>query len=186
MVTGGTLFSELGFYYIGPIDGHNLEALLPVLKNVKNSKHNGPILIHIQLPKKGKGYEPAEKAGDKYHGVTKFDVITGEQKKSPSKTPSYTKVFADTLIQHAEKDTKIIGITAAMPSGTGMDLFGKKFPDRMFDVGIAEQHAITFAAGLATEGYKPYAAIYSTFPSESIRSSCSRRSNPKFTCQICY
>ena len=162
MVTGGTLFSELGFYYIGPIDGHNLEALLPVLKNVKNSKHNGPILIHA-VTQKGKGYEPAEKAGDKYHGVSKFDVITGKQKKSPSKAPSYTKVFADTLIQHAEKDTKIIGITAAMPSGTGMDMFGKKFPDRMFDVGIAEQHAITFAAGLATEGYKPYAAIYSTF-----------------------
>ena len=162
MVTGGTLFSELGFYYIGPIDGHNLEALLPVLKNVKNSKHNGPILIHA-VTQKGKGYEPAEKAGDRYHGVSKFDVITGKQKKSPSKTPSYTKVFANTLIQHAEKDTKIIGITAAMPSGTGMDMFGKKFPDRMFDVGIAEQHAITFAAGLATEGYKPYAAIYSTF-----------------------
>ena len=162
MVTGGTLFSELGFYYIGPIDGHNLEALLPVLKNVKNSKHNGPILIHA-VTQKGKGYEPAEKAGDKYHGVSKFDVITGKQKKSPSKTPSYTKVFANTLIQHAEKDTKIIGITAAMPSGTGMDMFGKKFPDRMFDVGIAEQHAVTFAAGLATEGYKPYAAIYSTF-----------------------
>ena len=162
MVTGGTLFSELGFYYIGPIDGHNLEALLPVLKNVKNSRHNGPILIHA-VTQKGKGYEPAEKAGDKYHGVSKFDVITGKQKKSPSKTPSYTKVFADTLIQHAEKDIKIIGITAAMPSGTGMDMFGKKFPDRMFDVGIAEQHAITFAAGLATEGYKPYAAIYSTF-----------------------
>ena len=162
MVTGGTLFSELGFYYIGPIDGHNLEALLPVLKNVKNSKHNGPILIHT-FTKKGKGYEPAEKASDKYHGVSKFDVITGKQKKSPSKTPSYTKVFANTLIQHAEKDTKIIGITAAMPSGTGMDMFGKKFPDRMFDVGIAEQHAVTFAAGLATEGYKPYAAIYSTF-----------------------
>ena len=162
MVTGGTLFSELGFYYIGPIDGHNLEALLPVLKNVKNSKHNGPILIHA-VTKKGKGYEPAEKAGDKYHGVSKFDIITGKQKKSPSKAPSYTTVFANTLIQHAEKDTKIIGITAAMPSGTGMDMFGKKFPDRMFDVGIAEQHAITFAAGLATEGYKPYAAIYSTF-----------------------
>ena len=162
MVTGGTLFSELGFYYIGPIDGHNLEALLPVLTNVKNSKHNGPILIHA-VTQKGKGYEPAEKAGDKYHGVSKFDVITGKQKKSPSKTPSYTKVFANTLIQHAEKDTKIIGITAAMPSGTGMDMFGKKFPGRMFDVGIAEQHAVTFAAGLATEGFKPYAAIYSTF-----------------------
>ncbi len=162
MVTGGTLFSELGFYYIGPIDGHDLAALLPVLKNVRNSKHNGPILIHT-FTKKGKGYEPAEKAGDKYHGVTKFNVVTGEQKKSTSKTPSYTKVFANTLIQHAAKDTKIIGITAAMPSGTGMDLFAKRFPNRMFDVGIAEQHAVTFAAGLATEGYKPYAAIYSTF-----------------------
>ena len=162
MVTGGTLFSELGFYYIGPIDGHNLEALLPVLKNVKNSKHKGPILIHT-ITKKGKGYEPAEKARDKYHGVSKFNIITGEQKKSSSKIPSFTKIFADTLIQHAEKDTKIIGITAAMPSGTGMDLFGNKFPDRMFDVGIAEQHATTFAAGLTTEGYKPYVAIYSTF-----------------------
>ena len=162
MVTGGTLFSELGFYYIGPIDGHNLKSLLPVLKNVKNSKHNGPILIHA-ITKKGKGYGPAEKAGDKYHGVTKFNVITGEQKKSPSKAPSYTKVFANTLIRHAEKDTKIIGITAAMPSGTGMDLFGKKFPNGRFDVGIAEQHGVTFAAGLATEGYKPYTAIYSTF-----------------------
>ena len=162
MVTGGTLFSELGFYYIGPIDGHNLVALLPVLKNVKNSKHKGPILIHT-ITKKGKGYEPAEKARDKYHGVSKFNIITGEQKKSSSKIPSFTKIFADTLIQHAEKDTKIIGITAAMPSGTGMDLFGNKFPDRMFDVGIAEQHATTFAAGLTTEGYKPYVAIYSTF-----------------------
>jgi 1-deoxy-D-xylulose-5-phosphate synthase len=162
MVTGGTLFSELGFYYIGPIDGHNLETLLPVLKNVKNSKHKGPILIHT-ITKKGKGYEPAEKARDKYHGVSKFNIITGEQKKSSSKIPSFTKIFADTLIQHAEKDTKIIGITAAMPSGTGMDLFGNKFPDRMFDVGIAEQHATTFAAGLTTEGYKPYVAIYSTF-----------------------
>jgi len=162
MVTGGTLFSELGFYYIGPIDGHNLVALLPVLKNVKNSKHKGPILIHT-ITKKGKGYEPAEKARDKYHGVSKFNIITGEQKKLSSKVPSFTRVFADTLIQHAEKDTKIIGITAAMPSGTGMDLFGNKFPDRMFDVGIAEQHATTFAAGLTTEGYKPYVAIYSTF-----------------------
>tara|TARA_B100001123_G_C15320206_1_gene1027625 strand:- start:792 stop:2711 length:1920 start_codon:yes stop_codon:yes gene_type:complete len=162
MVTGGTLFSELGFYYIGPVDGHNLEALLPVLKNVKNSNHNGPILLHV-VTKKGKGYEPAEKAGDKYHGVTKFNIVTGEQKKPPSKTPSYTKIFANTLVKHAEKDTKIIGITAAMPSGTGMDIFGKKFPDRMFDVGIAEQHAVTFAAGLTTEGFKPYVAIYSTF-----------------------
>ena len=162
IVTGGTLFSELGFYYIGPIDGHNLSALTDILKNVKNSKHKGPILIHIKT-QKGKGYIPAEKSGDKYHGVSKFNVITGEQKKSTSKIPTYTKVFANTLIKHAEQDSKIIGITAAMPSGTGMDLFAKRFPNRMFDVGIAEQHAVTFAAGLATEGYKPYAAIYSTF-----------------------
>jgi len=162
IVTGGTLFSELGFYYIGPINGHDLSALLPILKNVKNFKHDGPILIHIKT-QKGKGYDPAERSGDKFHGVTKFNVITGEQKKSSSKIPSYTKVFANTLIQHAERDSKIIGITAAMPSGTGMDLFAKKFPNRMFDVGIAEQHAVTFAAGLTTEGYKPYVAIYSTF-----------------------
>ena len=162
MVTGGTLFSQLGFYYVGPINGHDLDALIPVFKNIKNSKHNGPILIHLKT-QKGKGYEPAEKSKDKYHGVTKFNVITGEQKKSISKAPSYTKVFANTLTKHAEKDSKIIGITAAMPTGTGMDIFAKKFPNRMFDVGIAEQHAVTFAAGLATEGYKPYVAIYSTF-----------------------
>ena len=162
IVTGGTLFSELGFYYIGPINGHDLDALLPILKNVKNFKHEGPILIHVKT-QKGKGYDPAEKSGDKFHGVTKFNVITGEQKKTSSNIPSYTKVFANTLIQHAERDSKIIGITAAMPSGTGMDLFAKKFPNRMFDVGIAEQHAVTFAAGLTTEGYKPYVAIYSTF-----------------------
>ena len=162
MVTGGTLFSELGFYYIGPINGHDMGSLVSVLKNVKNSKRVGPILIHA-ITQKGKGYEPAEKAGDKFHGVSKFNVITGEQKKSSTNVPSYTKVFANTLIKHAERDSKIIGITAAMPSGTGMDLFGKKFPNRMFDTGIAEQHAVTFAAGLATEGFKPYAAIYSTF-----------------------
>ena len=162
MVTGGTLFSELGFYYIGPINGHDIGSLVSVLKNVKNSKRVGPILIHA-ITQKGKGYEPAEKAGDKFHGVSKFNVITGEQKKSSTNVPSYTKVFANTLIKHAERDSKIIGITAAMPSGTGMDLFGKKFPNRMFDTGIAEQHAVTFAAGLATEGFKPYAAIYSTF-----------------------
>ena len=162
MVTGGTLFSQLGFYYVGPINGHDLDALIPVFKNIKNSKHNGPILIHLKT-QKGKGYEPAEKSKDKYHGVTKFNVITGEQKKSISKAPSYTKVFANTLTKHAEKDSKIIGITAAMPTGTGMDIFAKKFPNRMFDVGIAEQHAVTFAAGLATEGDKPYVAIYSTF-----------------------
>ena len=162
IVTGGTLFSELGFYYIGPINGHDLDVLLPIFKNVKNFKHNGPILIHVKT-QKGKGYGPAEKSGDKFHGVTKFNVITGEQKKTSSNIPSYTKVFANTLIQHAERDSKIIGITAAMSSGTGMDLFAKKFPNRMFDVGIAEQHAVTFAAGLTTEGYKPYVAIYSTF-----------------------
>jgi len=162
MVSGGTLFNELGFYYVGPIDGHNLDSLIPVLNNAKNSKYNGPILIHA-VTKKGKGYKPAEDSGDKYHGVSKFNVITGEQSKSKTNIPSYTKVFANTLVKHAENDTKIIGITGAMPSGTGMDIFGKKFPDRMFDVGIAEQHAVTFAAGLATEGYKPFAAIYSTF-----------------------
>ena len=162
IVSGGTLFNELGFYYVGPIDGHNLDVLIPVFKNVKNSKFNGPILIHA-VTKKGKGYKPAEESGDKYHGVSKFNVITGEQSKSKSLLPSYTKVFANTLVKHAENDTKIVGITGAMPSGTGMDIFGKKFPKRMFDVGIAEQHAVTFAAGLATEGYKPFLAIYSTF-----------------------
>lgn len=162
IVTGGTLFSELGFYYVGPIDGHNVENLVQVFENVKNSNHKGPVLIHIRT-QKGKGYEPAESSGDKYHGVSKFNVSTGEQSKSKSSNPSYTKVFAETLIKHAQQDTKIIGITGAMPSGTGLNLFEKKFPDRTFDVGIAEQHAVTFAAGLATEGYKPYAAIYSTF-----------------------
>ena len=161
-VTGGTLFNTLGFYYVGPIDGHDLDVLLPILKNAKESNHNGPILIHIKT-QKGKGYSFAEKSDDKYHGVTKFDVQTGVQQKSTTKVPAFTKVFANTLIEHAKKDSKIIGITAAMPSGTGMDAFGKAFPDRTFDVGIAEQHAVTFAAGLATEGYKPYAAIYSTF-----------------------
>ena len=162
MVTGGTLFSELGFYYIGPIDGHDVENLVQIFENVKNSSHQGPVLIHVRT-QKGKGYKPAEDSGDKYHGVSKFNVSTGEQSKSESNTPSYTKVFAETLIKHAEQDTKIVGITGAMPSGTGLNLFEKKFPDRTFDVGIAEQHAVTFAAGLATEGYKPYAAIYSTF-----------------------
>ena len=161
-VTGGTLFSSLGFYYVGPIDGYDLDNLILVLHNAKKLNHEGPIMIHIKT-EKGKGYEFAEKSHDKYHGVTKFNIKTGIQEKSKSNTPSYTKVFAKTLIKHAEKDSKIIGITAAMPSGTGMDLFSEKFPNRMFDVGIAEQHAVTFAAGLATEGYKPYAAIYSTF-----------------------
>jgi 1-deoxy-D-xylulose-5-phosphate synthase len=162
IVSGGTLFNELGFYYVGPIDGHDLDSLIPILNNVKNSKYKGPILVHT-ITKKGKGYKPAEDSKDKYHGVSNFDVTTGEQLKPKTTVPSYTKVFANTLVKHAENDTKIVGITGAMPSGTGMDIFAKKFPDRMFDVGIAEQHAVTFAAGLATEGYKPFAAIYSTF-----------------------
>ncbi len=162
VVTGGTLFNELGFYYIGPIDGHDVNNLVTIFENVKNSRHEGPILIHT-ITQKGKGYKPAEESGDKYHGVSKFNVSTGEQSKGKSKVPAYTKVFANTLIKHAENDTKIVAITGAMPSGTGLDLFEKKFPERMFDVGIAEQHGVTFAAGLATEGYKPFAAIYSTF-----------------------
>jgi 1-deoxy-D-xylulose-5-phosphate synthase len=161
-VTGGTLFSSLGFYYIGPIDGHDLNSLIPILKNARDSKHEGPILIHIKT-KKGKGYAFAEEAKDNYHGVSKFNVKTGEQVKSLSKLPSYTKVFANTLVEHAKKDSKIVAVTAAMPGGTGLDIFGNEFPDRTFDVGIAEQHAVTFAAGLATENYKPYAVIYSTF-----------------------
>ena len=161
-VSGGTLFSSLGFYYIGPIDGHDLNSLIPILKNARDSKHDGPILIHIKT-KKGKGYSFAEEAKDNYHGVSKFDVKTGKQFKSANKIPTYTKVFANTLIQHAKKDSKIVAITAAMPDGTGLDIFRKEFPERTFDVGIAEQHAVTFAAGLATENYKPYAAIYSTF-----------------------
>ena len=161
-VTGGTLFNSLGFHYEGPIDGHDLGTLIPVLKKAKESNHEGPIMIHVKT-EKGKGYSFAEEASDKYHGVSKFNVQTGIQEKSKTKIPAYTKVFANTLIKHAEKDSKIVGITAAMPSGTGMDIFGEKFPKRMFDVGIAEQHAVTFAAGMATEGFKPYAAIYSTF-----------------------
>jgi 1-deoxy-D-xylulose-5-phosphate synthase len=161
MVTGGTLFEELGFYYVGPIDGHNLDQLLPVLKNVRDSK-TGPILVHCRT-QKGKGYAPAENSADKYHGVVKFDVATGAQAKSKSNAPAYQKVFGESLIKEAQRDDKIIGITAAMPSGTGIDQFGKVFPERTFDVGIAEQHAVTFAAGLATQGYKPFCAIYSTF-----------------------
>ncbi len=161
-VTGGTLFNSMGFYYVGPINGHDLDALLPVLQNAKEVSYDGPIMIHVKT-EKGKGYSFAEKSEDKYHGVSKFNVSTGKQEKSKAIAPSYTKVFANTLIEHAKNDSKVIGITAAMPSGTGMDLFAEKFPDRMFDVGIAEQHAVTFAAGLATEGFKPYAAIYSTF-----------------------
>ena len=161
LVTGGTLFDELGFFYVGPIDGHNIDHLLPVLRNVRDAK-NGPFLVHV-VTKKGKGYEPAEKSADKYHGVVKFDVATGAQAKSKAAAPAYTKVYAEALIKEAKKDDKIIAITAAMPSGTGLDLFAKQFPDRCFDVGIAEQHGVTFAAGLATEGFKPFATIYSTF-----------------------
>src|SRR6201996_2336498 len=161
MVTGGTLFEELGFYYVGPIDGHNLDHLIPVLENVRDAE-NGPVLIHV-VTKKGKGYAPAEASADKYHGVTKFNVLTGEQKKSNSKAPAYQKVFGEALIAEAKKDKRIVAITAAMPSGTGIDLFEKVFPDRTYDVGIAEQHAVTFAAGLAADGMKPFCAIYSTF-----------------------
>ena len=161
MVTGGTLFEELGFYYVGPIDGHNLDHLLPVLRNVRDAE-GGPILVHV-VTQKGKGYTPAENSADKYHGVVKFDVATGAQAKSKSTVPQYTKVFAQSLIKEARKDDKIIAITAAMPSGTGLDLFEKEFPKRFFDVGIAEQHAVTFAGGLAAEGFKPFATIYSTF-----------------------
>src|SRR5689334_15153610 len=160
-VTGGTLFEELGFYYIGIVDGHDLEQLLPVLENVRDAD-NGPFLVHVRT-EKGKGYAPAEASKDKYHGVVKFDVQTGKQHKAASNAPSYTKVFGESLVKEAEKDDRIVAITAAMPSGTGVDIFGKSFPDRTFDVGIAEQHAVTFAAGLATQGYKPFVAIYSTF-----------------------
>jgi len=159
---GGTLFEEMGFYYVGPVDGHDMDALLPILRNIRDNKSDKPILIHA-ITKKGKGYAPAESAPDKMHGVAKFDVVTGDQFKPKSLRPSYTKVFAQELINQARHDDKVVGITAAMPDGTGMDLFEKEFPNRMFDVGIAEQHAVTFAAGLATEGMKPFCAIYSTF-----------------------
>ena len=162
LVTGGTLFEELGFFYIGPIDGHNIDHLLPVLKNVRDSEEPGPVLVHV-VTKKGKGYPPAEAATDKYHGVSKFDVVTGTQVKGKAKAPGYTKVFAQALIKEAEVDDKIVAITAAMPSGTGLNLFAERFPERCFDVGIAEQHAVTFAGGLVTEGMKPFATIYSTF-----------------------
>ena len=160
-VTGGTLFEELGFYYVGPIDGHNLEHLLPILKNVRDTD-KGPILVHV-VTQKGKGYAPAEHASDKYHGVSRFDVVTGTQLKPPSNAPSYTKIFGESLAKEGAKDKKIVAVTAAMPSGTGIDIFEEQFPDRTFDVGIAEQHAVTFAAGLACEGLKPFCAIYSTF-----------------------
>jgi 1-deoxy-D-xylulose-5-phosphate synthase len=161
MLSGGTLFEELGFYYVGPIDGHNLDHLLPVLRNVRDAKF-GPILVHV-VTQKGKGYAPAEASSDRYHGVVKFDVATGKQAKPKANAPSYTKVFGESLVKEAQKDDKIVAITAAMPSGTGVDFFEKAFPNRTFDVGIAEQHAVTFAAGMATEGYKPFCAIYSTF-----------------------
>jgi 1-deoxy-D-xylulose-5-phosphate synthase len=161
-VTGGTLFEELGFYYIGPIDGHNIDHLLPVLKNVRDSKQNVPVLVHV-VTQKGKGFESDKGGDEKYHAVSKFDVVTGAQVKAKSNAPSYTRVFADSLVKEAEKDEKIVAITAAMPSGTGLDIFGKAFPDRCFDVAIAEQHGVTFAAGLASEGFKPFTAIYSTF-----------------------
>ncbi len=159
--TGGTLFEELGFFYVGPIDGHNLDHLLPILQNVRDMP-DGPVLVHV-VTKKGKGYPPAEAADDKYHGVTAFDVVTGAQAKPKSNAPAYTRIFADALIAEAARDDRIVAITAAMPHGTGLDRFGDAYPDRTFDVGIAEQHAVTFAAGLACEGYKPFCAIYSTF-----------------------
>src|SRR6201993_1277983 len=161
MMDGGTLFEELGFYYVGPIDGHNLDHLLPVLKNVRDMD-TGPILVHV-VTQKGKGYGPAEASADKYHAVVKFDVATGAQAKAKPNAPAYQNVFGQSLVKEAQKDEKVVGITAAMPSGTGIDIFNKAFPKRTFDVGIAEQHAVTFAAGLATEGYKPFCAIYSTF-----------------------
>ena len=162
LAVGGTLFDELGFYYVGTIDGHDFDQLIPVLKNVRDSSHKGPFLVHA-ITQKGKGYKPAENSDDKYHGVNKFDVVTGAQVKSTTNTPAFTKVYGDTLAKHGELDSKIVAITGAMPSGIGVDIFAKKFPTRTFDVGIAEQHAVTFAAGLATEGYKPFATIYSTF-----------------------
>ncbi|MSO98265.1 MAG: 1-deoxy-D-xylulose-5-phosphate synthase [Rhodospirillaceae bacterium] len=162
MVTGGTLFEELGFYYVGPLDGHRIDHLVPVLKNVRDAAAVGPVLIHV-VTQKGKGYGPAEQSADKFHGVTKFDVVSGAQVKAQAQAPSYTSVFAKALIAEAAADDKVLAITAAMPSGTGLDKFAEKFPQRCFDVGIAEQHAVTFAAGLATEGFKPFCAIYSTF-----------------------
>jgi len=161
-MSGGTLFEELGFYYVGPIDGHDLDHLMPVLRNLRDTDHQGPMLLHV-VTHKGKGYPPAERSADKYHGVVKFNVVTGEQAKGPAGPPSYTKVFAEALAAEAAADPRVVAVTAAMPSGTGLDLFAKRFPDRTFDVGIAEQHAVTFAAGMATEGMKPFCAIYSTF-----------------------
>ena len=162
LLTGGTLFEELGFYYVGPVDGHDLDHLMPVLRNLRDTDHQGPMLLHV-VTQKGKGYPPAERSADKYHGVVKFNVVTGEQSKGPGGAPSYTRVFAEALAAEAAADPRIVAVTAAMPSGTGLDLFAQRFPDRTFDVGIAEQHAVTFAAGMATEGMKPFCAIYSTF-----------------------
>ena len=162
LLTGGTLFEELGFYYVGPVDGHDLDHLLPVLRNIRDAEEAGPILLHA-VTQKGKGYAPAEASADKYHGVVKFNVITGEQAKAPPGPPSYTKTFATALMAEAERDERVVAITAAMPSGTGLDAFAKRFPKRTFDVGIAEQHAVTFAAGMACEGLRPFVAIYSTF-----------------------
>ena len=162
LITGGTLFEELGFFYVGPIDGHNLEHLLPVLKNVREARRTNPILVHV-VTQKGKGYPPAEEAADKFHGVSSFDLVTGTQAKAKANAPSYTNVFAEQLVREAERDSKVVAITAAMPSGTGLSKFQKRFPGRCFDVGIAEQHGVTFAAGLAAAGYRPFAAIYSTF-----------------------
>jgi 1-deoxy-D-xylulose-5-phosphate synthase len=162
LVTGGTLFEELGFYYVGPVDGHNLDHLLPVLKNLRDDKERGPVLLHC-VTEKGHGYKPAEASADKYHGVSKFDIVTGKQDKPKSNAPSFTSVYARALIAEAEADDKIVAITAAMPGGTGVDKFSERFPERSFDVGIAEQHAVTFAAGMACEGFKPFATIYSTF-----------------------
>ncbi|MBT7506039.1 MAG: 1-deoxy-D-xylulose-5-phosphate synthase, partial [Rhodospirillales bacterium] len=162
IVTGGTMFEELGFFYVGPVDGHNLDHLLPVLKNLRDEKEPGPVLLHV-VTKKGHGYGPAEKSSDKYHGVSKFDVVTGEQVKAKANAPSYTSIFARALLDEAADDDKVVAITAAMPGGTGIDRFAATYPERSFDVGIAEQHGVTFAAGMATEGYKPFVAIYSTF-----------------------
>jgi 1-deoxy-D-xylulose-5-phosphate synthase len=162
LITGGTLFEELGFFYVGPIDGHNLDHLLPVLKNVREARRTNPILVHV-VTQKGKGYAPAEEAADKFHGVSRFDVVTGAQTKGKPNAPSYTSVFSDQLVREGERDDKIVAITAAMPSGTGLAEFQQRFPNRCFDVGIAEQHGVTFAAGLAADGYRPFAAIYSTF-----------------------
>ncbi|MCQ8242549.1 1-deoxy-D-xylulose-5-phosphate synthase, partial [Rhizosaccharibacter radicis] len=162
MLTGGTLFEELGFYYVGPIDGHNMDHLLPVLRNLRDADEAGPVLLHV-ITQKGRGYAPAEASGDKYHAVQKFNVVTGEQAKTPPGPPTYTSVFGAELVAQAQADERIVAITAAMPSGTGLDGFARHFPERFFDVGIAEQHAVTFAAGMATEGLKPFCAIYSTF-----------------------